>query len=72
MLKFMINVKSPYDVLEENQKTKQILRKYEEINSKYQTLMKKARNDFLAFFNFLQKCKISLRELYSKLQPLAL
>ena len=34
MLKFMIDAKSPYDVLEENPKTKQILAKYYEINEK--------------------------------------
>lgn len=43
MTKFMINVKNPSDVLEENSKTKQILLRYNEINSKYQQLMEKAR-----------------------------
>jgi len=43
MTKFMINTKSPVDILEENSKTKQILVRYNEINGKYQQLMEKAR-----------------------------
>lgn len=43
MIKFMIKVKEPVDILEENSKTKQILTRYEQINSKYQELMEKAR-----------------------------
>ena len=43
MLRFMIRVKSPVDVLEENSKTRQILKRYNEINSKYQVLIEKAR-----------------------------
>ncbi len=43
MTKFMINTKSPLDILEENAKTKQILKRYNEINLKYQQLMEKAR-----------------------------
>jgi len=43
MLKFMMKVKGPMDILEENFKTKQILKRYEQINSKYQELIEKAR-----------------------------
>ncbi len=43
MLRFMIKVKGPLDILEENSKTKQILKRYEQINTKYQELMEKAR-----------------------------
>ncbi len=43
MTKFMIKAKSPIDILEENSKTKQILKRYNEIDSKYQALMEKAR-----------------------------
>lgn len=44
MLKFMSNIKSPYELLEENSNTAQILKRYNEINSKYQELLEKARN----------------------------
>ncbi len=43
MLRFMMKVKGPIGILEENSKTRQILRRYEQINSKYQALMEKAR-----------------------------
>lgn len=43
MIKFMMSVKSPVDILEENSRTKQILKRYSEINSKYQLLIEKAR-----------------------------
>jgi len=43
MMRFMMNAKSPYDVLEETSKTRQMLSRYNEINSKYQVLMEKAR-----------------------------
>lgn len=43
MLKFMMKAKGPMDVLEENFNTKQILKRYSEINSKYQKLVERAR-----------------------------
>ncbi|VVB78339.1 DHHA1 domain protein [uncultured archaeon] len=43
MTKFMMKASGPMDILEENLKTKQILKRYNEINSKYQALMEKAR-----------------------------
>jgi len=45
MLRFMIKAKEPIDILEENSKTKQILKRYNEINSKYQDLIEKARKE---------------------------
>lgn len=44
LMKFMMKVKGPMDVLEENISTKQILKRYNEINLKYQNILKKARN----------------------------
>jgi len=43
MIKFMFKVKNPLDILEENSRTKQILKRYNEINTKYQVLINKAR-----------------------------
>ena len=43
MLRFMMRVKGPLDILEENHKTKRIFQRYEQINEKYQKIMKKAR-----------------------------
>jgi oligoribonuclease NrnB/cAMP/cGMP phosphodiesterase (DHH superfamily) len=43
MLRFMIQVKGPMDILEENSKTKQILNRFEQIDSRYKELMEKAR-----------------------------
>lgn len=45
MIRFMIKVKGPMDVVEENSKTRQILKRYEEINNSYQKLMEKARKE---------------------------
>ncbi len=55
MLRFMIRVKGPLDIMEENSKTKQILRRYEQINTKYQELMnnaRKQRGDKLLYFQY--------------------
>jgi single-stranded DNA-specific DHH superfamily exonuclease len=43
MMKFMMKVKEPIEILQENTKTQQILKRYEEINSHYQKLLEKAR-----------------------------
>jgi len=51
----MISAKSPYDLLEEDSKTKHILKRYEEVNSKYQYLFKKAKENIgekLIFFQY--------------------
>ncbi|MFA5855719.1 MAG: DHHA1 domain-containing protein [Candidatus Pacearchaeota archaeon] len=45
MTKFMMKVRGPMDILEENPKTKQILKHYNEVDLKYQKLMNKARED---------------------------
>jgi len=55
MLRFMMRVKSPLDILEENSKTRQILRRYGQINEKYQELMERARKqkgDKLLYFQY--------------------
>jgi len=43
LMKFMMKVKGPMDILEENSSTKQILKRYNEINLKYQNILRKAR-----------------------------
>lgn len=43
MMRFMMQAKGPMDVVEENTRTRQILKRYKEINSKYQALIEKAR-----------------------------
>jgi single-stranded DNA-specific DHH superfamily exonuclease len=55
MIKFMMKVQGPMDILEENLKTHQILKRHDEINSKYQALMKKARENLshkLIYFQY--------------------
>jgi|SRR3989338_3793354 len=55
MLKFMFNVESPIDILQEDTKTKQLLKRYDLINEKYQKLMEKARkqiNENLLYFKY--------------------
>ena len=55
MMRFMIKAYGPMDIFEENSKTKQILARYDEINSKYQLLMTKAReqaNNELIYFQY--------------------
>jgi single-stranded DNA-specific DHH superfamily exonuclease len=55
MMKFMMNAKGPLDILEENNKTKQILKRYEEVNSKYQKIINKARKsigDKMIYFQY--------------------
>jgi len=55
MMKFMTKVNGPMDILEENLKTAQILKRHDEINTKYQLLMKKAReqaSEKLIYFQY--------------------
>ncbi|MBR9704820.1 DHH family phosphoesterase [Candidatus Pacearchaeota archaeon] len=55
MIRFMVDVKGPMDILEENSKTKHILKRFDEINSKYQELIKRAReceDDKLIYFQY--------------------
>ena len=53
LIKFMFSVKSPSDILEENSKTKPILKKFEDINKRYQVIIEKAhklsKNKFIYF-----------------------
>ncbi len=44
MLRFLFTVKSPYELLEKNEKTKSIYRRYEQINRKYIKLIERAKN----------------------------
>jgi len=62
MLRFMMRVKTPYDILEENSKTKQILKKFDELNSKYQVLIEKARTQLkgdLLYFQYSGQLSLS-------------
>lgn len=43
MMRFMMKAKGPMDILEENPKTKRIVQRYEQVDSKYQKLMERAR-----------------------------
>jgi len=43
MMRFMIKTNSPFDILQENSKTRPILKRFDEVNSKYQMLIEKAR-----------------------------
>jgi len=55
MIKFMNSAKSPYDLLEEDSRTKHILKRYDEVNSKYQALLKKAKENIgekLIYFQY--------------------
>jgi len=62
MTRFMMKVKGPLDVVEENSKTKQILKRYNELNTKYQELMVRARGIVekdLIFFKYSGGLSIS-------------
>jgi single-stranded DNA-specific DHH superfamily exonuclease len=55
LMKFMMKAKGPMDILEENTETKQILKRYNEINLKYQKILKKAREivgDKMIYFQY--------------------
>ncbi len=54
MIRFLTKAKGPMDILEENSKTKQILKRYNEINSKYQVLLNKAREKATSKLIFFQ------------------
>ncbi len=45
MIKFLYNVKSPYEILEENGRNFTVHRRYEQIERKYQKLMEKAKTN---------------------------
>jgi len=55
MIKFMFKVKSPLDIIQEDSKTKQILKRFKEIDSKYKLLIEKARkgwNKSIIYFQY--------------------
>jgi single-stranded DNA-specific DHH superfamily exonuclease len=57
MLRFLIKAKSPYEVLEETSKNKTMHKRFNEINSKYNKLIKKAKEcannfDKMLFFQY--------------------
>ena len=55
MLKFLIKVKTPYEVLEESSENYTMHQRFNQINSKYQRLLKKAKTDVsnkLLFFKY--------------------
>ena len=55
MLKFLVTAKTPYEVLEENNKTKTIHGRFKEINRKYEKLLEKAKGfagNKLLFFQY--------------------
>jgi len=63
MLKFLVQAKSPYDVLEENPKNRLFHRRAKEVLDKYEKLMKKARScvgkSKLLFFRYSGDLSIS-------------
>lgn len=55
LMKFLRDAKTPYDILEENNKTRGFLEKFKEINSKYQKLLEKSEayaKDKIIFFSY--------------------
>jgi single-stranded DNA-specific DHH superfamily exonuclease len=63
MIKFLIAVKSPYEVLEETGKNREMHLRYKQINKKYQKLIKKAKSiateNKLLFFQYAGDLSIS-------------
>ena len=55
LMKFMMKVNNPWDLLEETAKTKQILHRFNEINEKYEKILEKARKSIegdILFFTY--------------------
>ncbi|MEK6847711.1 MAG: DHHA1 domain-containing protein [Nanoarchaeota archaeon] len=57
MLRFLMKAKSPYEILEENPKNQSLHKRYSQIDSKYQRLLRKAvslgkKTDKLLFFQY--------------------
>lgn len=62
MMKFLIKVSNPGELLEENEKTRAFFKRFNEINEKYQRLMKKAEEDTggdILFFSYSGDISIS-------------
>ena len=54
MMKFLMKVKSPYDVLEESKENYTMYKRFNEINSKYQRLLEKAKKEVSGKFLFFR------------------
>lgn len=56
MIKFLMNVKSPYDVLEKTKKNEKMHERFEELNKKYKSLLDKAllekNEEYVLFFKY--------------------
>jgi single-stranded DNA-specific DHH superfamily exonuclease len=63
MLKFLTEVKTPYEVLEESNKNREMHLRFKQINKKYQKLLEKAKmladNNKLLFFQYAGDLSIS-------------
>ena len=62
MMKFLLKANNPNDILEENSRTKSFLNRFEEINEKYQKLLKKVESTpgkNILFFNYAGDLSIS-------------
>ncbi|MBT4165422.1 hypothetical protein HOE04_00095 [archaeon] len=62
MLKFMMKARGPLDILDESSGTKQLLKRFEEINSKYQDLILRARESVegdLLYFQYSGNLSLS-------------
>ncbi len=62
MTRLLINAKNPYELLEENSKTKSLLKRFNEINEKYQKIIKKSEEFVekdMIFFNYAGDLSIS-------------
>jgi single-stranded DNA-specific DHH superfamily exonuclease len=62
MSRFFMNATSPHDIFEESKKTKIMLKRFEDINEKYQRILKKAEESVsgdILFFNYSGDLSIS-------------
>jgi nanoRNase/pAp phosphatase (c-di-AMP/oligoRNAs hydrolase) len=62
MMKFLLKTQNPNDILEENPKTRIFLKRFEEINEKYQKLLNKVEHSIkgnVLFFNYAGDLSIS-------------
>jgi single-stranded DNA-specific DHH superfamily exonuclease len=64
MIKFLVDVKNPYEILQENDENYEMHKRFNEIDSKYKILIEKAKNQFdaskkLFFFKYGGNLSIS-------------